>query len=108
MAQKEERCAKNGKIQQIFARGRELVRGDSVLLRGEESAVLYGCQRILFYGRTRICFALRKDKVSILGEGLICTAFSPMGVTVEGKVGGACYCFADCHQCPHRCKEELV
>ena len=69
---------------------------DSVLLRGNHSAVLYGCGRILLYGRERICFSMKGRSVSVFGNDLCCTVFSPTGVTVEGNIVGVCYCDADC------------
>lgn len=106
MAKNEPRRAKNGKKVQFSWRENDLFCADSVLLRGESSAVLYGCKRILFYDRERICFSMRERAVSIFGEGLCCTVFSPSGVTVEGQIKGALYCSANCEQCRERiCRE---
>lgn len=77
----------------------DLFRADSILLRGEGSAVLYGCGRILFYGRECICFSMGHRAVSLVGEDLCCTVFSPSGVTVKGKINGISYCDADCTKC---------
>ena len=96
MAQNEQRSAKNGKKVRFSWREDDLFCTDSVLLRGNHSAVLYGCAKILHYGKERICFLMGQRSVSVFGEGLCCTVFSPTGVTVEGEIAGVCYCNADC------------
>ncbi len=107
MAQNEQRSAKNGKKMRFSWREDDLFCTDSILLRGEHSAVLYGCGKILFYDKERICFSMRERSVSVFGEGLCCTVFSPSGVTVEGEIKGICYCDADCaRSCPLAPREE--
>lgn len=96
MAKNEQRDAKNGKKVRPSWREDDLFCSDSVLLRANHSAVLYGCTKILFYGRERICFLMGQRSVSVFGKGLCCTVFSPTGVTVEGKIKGVCYCDVDC------------
>ena len=97
MAKNKQRGAKSSKKMRFSWRENDLFCADSILLRGEHSAVLYGCGKILFYGRERICFSLKGRAVSIFGEELCCTVFSPSGLTVEGKIKGACYCNSDCN-----------
>ena len=107
MAKNEQRNAKKGKKMHFSWREDDLFCTDSVLLRGNHSAVLYGCGRILFYGRERICFSMGRRAVSVFGEELRCTVFSPAGVTVEGKIAGILYCDAACAgSCPLVCREE--
>ena len=96
MNKNQQRNAKNGKKARFSLLEDDLFCTDSILLRGEGSAVLYGCGRILFYGRERICFSMGRRSVSVFGKDLRCTVFSPAGVTVEGKIAGVCYCDADC------------
>ena len=96
MAKNEQRSAKNSKKMHFSWREDDLFCTDSVLLRGNHSVVLYGCGKILFYGRERICFSMGRRSVSIFGENLCCTVFSPTGVTVEGDIVGVRYCDADC------------
>ena len=96
MSQNEQRSTKNSKKARFSLRENDLFCTDSVLLRGDYSAVLYGCGRILFYGRERICFSMGRRSISIFGKDLCCTVFSPSGVTVEGRIAGVCYCHADC------------
>lgn len=97
MAQNEQRDAKNGKKQRFFGETSDLLCRESILLRGDGSAVLYGCERILFYGSERICFSMHARSASVFGRGLSCTVFSPVGVTVEGEIKGVCYCGTDCN-----------
>ena len=107
MAKNEQHSAKNGKKTRFSLQENDLFCTDSILLRGEHSAVLYGCRRILFYGRNRICFSMGRSAVSVFGKELRCTVFSPSGVTVEGKIAGVCYCNADCSgSCQRICQEE--
>ena len=107
MAKNEQRCEKSNKKERFSLREDDLFCTDSVLLRGEHSAVLYGCGRIIFYGSERICFSMAHRSVSVFGEGLRCTVFSPISVTVEGKIVGVCYCNANCQGACHLvCGEE--
>lgn len=106
MAKNEQRAAKNVKKRRVSWREDDLFCTDSILLRADHSAVLYGCGRILFYGRERICFSMGRHAVSIFGEDLCCTVFSPSGVTVEGKIKGVLYCNADCRGNCHRILRE--
>ena len=107
MSQNEQRSAKNNKKARFSLREADLFCGESVLLRGNHSAVLYGCEKILFYGRERICFSMGRRSVSVFGEGLCCTVFSPSGVTVEGNICGVCYCDSGClGRCPQTVRGE--
>ena len=107
MSKNEQRGAKSNKKARLSLRENDLFCGESVLLRGNHSAVLYGCEKILFYGRERICFSMGRRSVSIFGEGLCCTVFSPAGVTVEGNICGVCYCDGGClGRCTKTVREE--
>ena len=106
MAKNEQRNAKNAKNKHFSWRENDLFCADSILLRGSHSAVLYGCGKILYYGKERICFSMGGRSASVLGEGLCCTVFSPSGVTVEGSITGVCYCNSDCSKCPFVLREE--
>ena len=106
MAQKEQRNAKSGKKERLSLQQSDLFCTDSVLLRGEHSAVLYGCVRILYYGRERICFSMKEREISVFGKDLCCTVFSPLGVTVEGEIRGVRYCSSGCNgSCSLVCRE---
>ena len=96
MGKHQQRSAKKAPKSRFSLREADLFCTDSVLLRSNRSAVLYGCGRILFYGSERICFAMGKRSVSVFGKDLRCTVFSPSGVTVEGEITGITYCAADC------------
>ncbi len=69
---------------------------DSVVLRGDRCAVIYGCRRILCYENARICLLIAHRSVCVFGRELICTAFSAGSVTVEGKIDGVRYCESGC------------
>lgn len=106
MAKKEQRSVKNGKKTRFSWRESDLFCTDSILLRGNHSAVLYGCGKILFYDKERICFSMRGRSVSVFGKELCCTVFSPSGVTIEGNIDGVCYCRSDCvGSCPQTLRE---
>lgn len=76
--------------------GSDLFAKDTLVLRGEESAVVYGCKRILLYERARICLSLGKKQITLTGKDLICTAFTAGSVTVEGRIQGISYCTKQC------------
>ncbi|MBQ9784531.1 MAG: YabP/YqfC family sporulation protein [Clostridia bacterium] len=76
--------------------GGDTFRADSIVLRGEKTATVYGCRRILRYGRERVCLLQAKRRVCVSGEGLICTSFSAGTVTLEGRIAGVRYCTASC------------
>lgn len=96
MAKNEPRFAKNGKKISFLWQENDLFCTESILLRGNHSAVLYGCRKILFYSKERICFSMGQRSASIFGSELCCTVFSPVGVTVEGNIVGVCYCDSAC------------
>lgn len=69
---------------------------DSVVLRDDTGAVVYGCRRILCYEEDRICLGVARRCVCVRGKGLICTSFSAGAVTIEGIIGSVRFCPADC------------
>ncbi len=74
---------------------------DSVVLRGDGCAVIYGCRKILCYEAERICLSIAGRGVCVFGRELICTAFSAGSVTVEGRIEGVRYCESGCGgKCP--------
>ncbi|MBQ9098131.1 MAG: YabP/YqfC family sporulation protein [Clostridia bacterium] len=62
--------------------------GFSLYLSGQNELTVKGCRRILSYGRERICLALGKTVLCVMGSDLLCTAFCAGSVTVEGTVTG--------------------
>ncbi len=85
----------------------DMFRADSIVLRGERTATVYGCRQILRYAKECVCLSLGKRRACVEGEGLICTSFSAGTVTVEGRIAGVHYCKASCAgACPQR--EEAV
>ena len=83
--------------------GSDLFSEDTLVLRGEDAAVVYGCKRILLYERARICLSLGSRQITLMGDDLICTAFTAGTVTVEGKIHGAAYCT---EQCAGECRKK--
>lgn len=88
--EKKRRLAKGMKI------GSDLFSRDTLVLRGETAAVVYGCKRILLYEKDRICLSLGNRQITLMGEDLICTSFTAGSVTVEGVIHGTSYCTDQC------------
>jgi len=83
-----------------------MVGNDVAVLQGETGATVYGCRRILRYEPTCICLARTHGRICVLGEGLICTAFSAGCVTVEGDRIDCLRCCRDaCDTCERRVME---
>lgn len=80
----------------------DMFRADSIVLRGERTATVYACRKILRYAKACVCLSLGKRRVCVEGEDLICTSFSAGTVTVEGRISGVRYCGASCGSCPRR------
>ena len=70
--------------------------GFGLTLSGQNELTVRGCRRILHYGEDCIRLSLGKTVLSVMGEGLLCTAFGGGTVTVGGHIcgilfgGGAC------------------
>ncbi len=62
-----------------------------IILRGQESAVVYGCRKILEYSPASVILKVGKKEVQISGQDLVCTSFSAGAVTVEGCIYGVNY-----------------
>ncbi len=62
-----------------------------VVWRGQTNVTVYGCRRILLYTPRRICLLVGKRPLSVLGQGLICSAFCAGAVTVRGEIRGVEY-----------------
>lgn len=77
----------------------ELFCADTAVLHGTRGATVYGCHRILHYAPERICLGIGKQRISVRGKDLICTAFNAGCVTVEGRVDGISYCAGTCETC---------
>lgn len=48
--------------------------------------LLCGVKKILRYGEAEMIFALQKERVSITGKCLVCTAYADGAVSVSGNV----------------------
>ena len=64
---------------------------ETVVLRGQKSATVYGCQRILLYSPERICLRVGKKKVVIVGKKLIFASLASGSVTVVGVIAGVSF-----------------
>ena len=64
---------------------------DMIVLRGDRTATVYSCRKILLYTPTEIRLEMAKRVVSVCGEELCCTSFSGGTVTVRGVIERVCY-----------------
>lgn len=80
---------------------------DTVVLRGEKSATVYGCRKILWYSPERICLLVEGRGVSVTGRSLYCASFSAGTVTLVGEVLGAVYC-ASCRGRCDLCNDKAI
>ena len=87
---KEKKTPDEGVLSRIKARYTEAVSAtrDTVVLNGQQSATVYGCQRILFYSPCEIRLQLRTRALSVVGERLYCSSFTAATVTVVGRIEG--------------------
>lgn len=107
MTKNQPRHAKNERKRRFWGLESELLCTESFFVRGTSSVVLYGCGRILFYGRECICFSMKEKNVCVWGRELSCTVFSPLSVTVEGEICGVRYCYQKCTgECAFSGREE--
>jgi hypothetical protein len=61
---------------------------DLIVMRGQGSATVYGCRKILHYSPERITLQSGGRVVILEGRALICTAFSCGSATVCGRICG--------------------
>ena len=94
---KEKRKARG--VRTLLAGSADLFCSDTAVLRGTRGVSVYGCQRILHYAPERICLSIGKHRLSVRGEGLLCTAFNAGCVSIEGEVQGILYCKDACRGC---------
>lgn len=59
-----------------------------IVLRGQGSATVYACRKILLYSPERIELRVGKSTVVLRGRGLICSAFTGGAVAVKGLILG--------------------
>ena len=64
---------------------------EMIVLRGQRSVTVYGCQRILLYSPERICLRVGKKRAVILGKKLIFASLSNGSVTVVGVIAGVSF-----------------
>ena len=95
---KEKKTPDEGVLSRIKARYTEAVSAtrDTVVLNGQQSATVYGCQRILFYSPCEIRLKVRDSALSVVGERLYCSSFTATTVTVVGRIEGVRYLSSEC------------
>ena len=84
----EKKQEQKGLRPRLWARFSQPGVSDTLILRGDSRAIVYGCRRILQYAPERICLRVGKRKLFILGRGLICASFSGGAVTLAGRIDG--------------------
>ena len=75
----------------LIERYRQPSSNEVIVLRGQRSATVYGCQRILLYSPERICLRAGKKKAVIVGKNLVCASFTGGAVTVIGSIFGVAF-----------------
>ena len=75
----------------LIERYRQPSPNEVIVLRGQRSATVYGCQRILLYSPDRICLRTGKKKAVIVGKNLVCASFTGGAVTVVGVIFGVAF-----------------
>ena len=63
----------------------------TIVLHGREEATVYGCRRILSYSPQEICFGMKRDRLTVTGNGLYCSSFVGGTVTVMGRIDSFAY-----------------
>ena len=79
---------KKGLRHRIAERYKQPRQSDLILLRGQGSATVYGCRRILHYSPERISLQGGGRVVILEGKGMICTSFSGGSASVRGRILG--------------------
>ena len=58
---------------------------------GRNAISISGCKKILLYAPCEIRLALKDSMLCIVGRDLVCVAYSPTEVTIEGRIDNLCY-----------------
>ena len=58
---------------------------------GRNAISISGCKKILLYAPCEIRLALKDSMLCIVGRDLVCVAYSPTDVTIEGRIDNLCY-----------------
>lgn len=62
--------------------------GETVVLYGNRRVTVRGCRRILGYSPVEIRLQMKHRRVTVRGEGLICSCFSGGCTTLQGMISG--------------------
>ena len=58
---------------------------------GRSSISISGCKKILLYAPCEIRLALNGSMLCIVGRDLVCVAYSPTDLTIEGRIDNLCF-----------------
>ena len=58
---------------------------------GRSAISISGCKKILLYAPCEIRLALKDSMLCIVGRDLVCVAYSPTDVTIEGRIDDICF-----------------
>ena len=65
--------------------------GMRVEIRGQNSAVVHGCQRILEYRPDQVSFQMKTCRLTVKGKRLCCVAYLAGAVELNGRIESVCY-----------------
>lgn len=65
--------------------------GMRVEIRGRNSAVVHGCQRILSYRPDQVCLQMKTCRLSVKGKRLCCVAYLAGAVELNGEIDSVDY-----------------
>lgn len=61
---------------------------ETVILEGNRTCTVYGCEGILRYGGEEILLRLGRTRLRVVGKGLSCASFCGNALTVRGRIDG--------------------
>ena len=66
--------------------------GESLIeIRSSRLLTLWGGGRLLVYTPEQICVAMKRGRISVVGERLICTAYHVDAIEIEGRISSVCF-----------------
>ena len=65
--------------------------GMRVEIRGQNSAVVHGCQRILEYRPDQVCLQMKTCRLRVTGKRLCCVAYLAGAVELNGQIESVYY-----------------
>ena len=84
------------KLSELMALPVDVMTGIPVFtLRGHEELEADGCTGILEYSSERVVLAMKQEKMTVTGEGLLLTDFRNMTLLVQGNIRSVAFGEAD-------------